>query len=391
MTPLSANCAYVLTPPGTGAIGVVRVVGPDAESIGRSVFRPAGRWVEASLQYGTFIDGDTIVDDVIVSRSLHANPPAIDICAHGGVRVIERILLVLQGLGASLETKPNHAYCPWPTRDAIEREAIQALVKAKTERAVVFLAYQRNELPKAVRRMADLCERNPNEAFHEIEKITNSFSVVRTLLDGATVAIVGATNAGKSTLFNRLVGRQAAVVSEQAGTTRDWVSADIEFDGFPISLIDTAGRRNDADPLEADALAAVQEKIAHATVRLVLVDGTAGLSTDVAQTIRGYQSLGPCIVAATKSDLALAWNLDEFTSSIGVQRGAVVRVSAQDPDGIEDFSQILSSILSTETNFSQAPAAFTIRQMDFFNEALENVRNHGDLAKKSLLQLLSSD
>ncbi len=382
------NRAFVLTPPGTGAIGVVRIVGPDAEWIGRSVFRPAGQRAGTSLQYGSFLDGEAILDDVIVSRPPRIASPALDICAHGGIRVIERILLVLQRLGVPLESTAEDVCSHWPTQDAIESEAIHALARAKTERAVVFLAFQRRELPKAVWRIASTCERNPDEASCEIEHITRRFPAARTLLDGATIAIVGAANSGKSTLFNRLVGRKAAVVSEQAGTTRDWVSADIEFEGIPLLLIDTAGRQRHAHPLEVDALVAVQERIATATVRLVLLDGAVNPLADVVDAIQTYRSHGPCLLVATKSDLPSAWDLDELASSVHVPRGASVRVCAQTDKGVEDLSLALGAMLDTVTNLLDTPVAFTTRQMGLLRHALANVRSRGDLAKQSLEQML---
>lgn len=388
MTLSRANRAYLLTPPGTGAIGVVRIVGPDADSIGRSVFRPAAHRADSSLQYGSFLDGEAILDEVIVSRPPRIASPALDICAHGGVRVIERILLVLERLGVPLESNAEDGGSHWPTQDAIEREVIHALSKAKTQRAVVFLAFQRRELPKAVRRIASMCERNPDETSCEIEHITRRFPAARTLLDGATVAIVGAVNSGKSTLFNRLVGRKAAVVSDEAGTTRDWVSAEIELEGVPLSLIDTAGRRRHAHPLEVDALAAVQERIATATIRLVLLDGAVNPSADEVDAIQTYRSHGPCLVVATKSDLPPAWDLGELTASVHVSKGSAVRVCAQSDHGIEDLSLALGAMLDTVTNLLETPVAFTPRQMGLLGHALSNVRSRGDLARQSLAQIL---
>ncbi len=227
MTPDRSTRAMLLTPPGAGAIGVVRLVGPEAETIARTVFRAAGE-ADTGLQlnhlyYGTFIVDGTVIDDVVCSKIARHGEIAVDLCAHGGVRIIERILSELASQGAEVFTSASQNDPCWPVDDMIQYEASVALSSVRSERGVRFLARQYAELPGVISAIADTAETDPDAACDRLSALIALSGGAHRLITGAAVALIGPTNAGKSTLFNRLVGRRAVVVSSTSGTTRDWV------------------------------------------------------------------------------------------------------------------------------------------------------------------------
>ncbi len=188
MTSGGGHRVVVLTPPGAGAIGVVRLIGPDSVSIVNQAFRPAsGGGLSAAqgdrLRYGHFVDGDETIDDVIVSFTSVQGQLAIDISAHGGVRVIERILQTLERLGASVGEPGEAVGLAWPTGCLIEHEVIEALTHAKTQRAVRFLAWQRANLPAALEAVALLCRSDPAEARRRLTGIAEGNPLASMLVE----------------------------------------------------------------------------------------------------------------------------------------------------------------------------------------------------------------
>lgn len=272
--------ATLLTASGVGAIGVIRVIGPSAFPAIAALFRTkhgqpltfehlsAGR-----LRYGNLLDGDEILDDVLIAAVPESAVPAFDITAHGGIRVLERILAALETRGAPFRA----TYSPsatFPSPNSIAAEALTALRRARTPRAVKFLAHQRTALPLALTAIQNQLTSNPAAARTALAELLLRAPAARHLIDGLTVVLIGPPNSGKSTLFNRLVGRPAAIVSPQPGTTRDWITAELDVSGLPITLIDTAGLRTETDALEREAIARGQSIAHSAAIRLLILDAS---------------------------------------------------------------------------------------------------------------------
>lgn len=370
------NLVAVLTPPGAGAIGVVRVVGPDAIAIVNQTFRPASGGVLSAeqgdrLRYGYFVDGEETIDDVIVSVTTIGSDEAakrrsdegigrlaVDISAHGGVRVIERILQTLERLGASVGEPGDAIGLAWPTGSLIEYEAVEALTRAKTERAVRFLAWQRENLPAELEAVALLCRTDPAEARQRLSAIADGYAVARTLVEGVTVALVGPPNSGKSTLFNRLIGRPATVVSPQPGTTRDWVAEPVEMDGVPVILVDTAGRREAHDPLEKQAVEVSWRVTERAEVRLVLLDGSQPLSSSERELLETSRHWSGCLTVINKTDAGGAWP----APNVGGHNN--VSISALTGAGCGKLVSAILEVLGYRGWVGSVPCLFTARQAE---------------------------
>jgi tRNA modification GTPase len=318
------------------------------------------------LRYGFIIEGEEVIDDVLVSFGPGGGVPLVDISCHGGVRIVERILLRLENAGAPLGQATTAGI--WGARDPVDEEALAALQSAKTWRAAEFAAWQRQHLPAALLAIANLCPSDPQEALRRLDELTARGRAARVLLDGLTVALVGPPNSGKSTLFNCLVGRQAAVVSPIAGTTRDWVAAELEVEGVPITLLDTPGRHGTADPLELAALSAAHERTRSADGVIVVLDSSSRLPSNVAEfvavTSRGG---GQIILAINKVDSPPAWSPTELPAELA--RLATCRVCAIRGEGVPEllagFVEHLGEL--------RAPAAafFTARQLRLSVEVRE--------------------
>ncbi len=384
--------SVVATPPSAGAIAVIRVIGPEAFSILQRIFRPDARpsrspsdgakppmdrerFTGGRIRYGHLHCGDEVIDDVVVTES---RPNTFDICTHGGVRIVERVLQQIDELGARLCEGEDAITEVWPAHNLIEREATLALTKAKTQRAVTFLAWQRQHLESDLESVAAMAPSDPTKAHDQLRRMLQRSTPARWLTQGVTVAIVGPANSGKSTLFNHLVGRTATLVSPHAGTTRDWVSATIEMDGIPLTLLDTAGRRDTSDHLEARSIDGGGQVAANADLTLWLWDGSAPLAQDDRDLLTSGRGRSTHLYIRSKADLDEIWNRRSLNSADAGDFDPPIAISAHTGDGLDRLKNELLGKLGFDGWKDRAPTFFTERQVTVVQRLLTGGPTAGD-------------
>ncbi|MGB0717503.1 MAG: GTPase, partial [Phycisphaerae bacterium] len=296
----------VMTPPGTGAVGLIRVSGPESFTIIEQLLHqplpPAGR-----LAYGKLTVNENDLDDVIVATGIQQHGPFVDLTTHGGKRVMERVLEVIVQAGAVLHAHPQYSETVTHDCFSIEGAILAALERARTKRSAQLIASQRRRIPKALG-MPPYASRSDSELRTSLYEMADRFDSCRPLIEGIVVLIAGRPNAGKSTLLNRLCGRDAALVSDLEGTTRDWVEVQSDWDGLPISLIDTAGDRDTADQLEAQAIETIGRQVNRADVILWIHDITrpeSDRNAELCQFHERFESVfrrTPIVVVNNKCD-----------------------------------------------------------------------------------------
>lgn len=373
MTPGAAACATLLTPAGAGAVGLIRVSGPNALAVVSSLFRPTAdraplhQTPPGVLRYGLLLESDEVLDDVVVAIDGDGARPSVDISAHGGVRVLERILLALQRAGASLDLSVDCVAAAGASQ-GIDAEVTALLPHAPTARAVRLLAHQHERLAAHWYAIADLIDAGRLDAAGEVLlALQRTAPGGERLVRGATVVLIGPPNSGKSTLLNRLAGREAAVVSDTAGTTRDWVSQAVEIHGVAITLVDTAGRHETSDPLEHAAIARVATLEAAADARLRLLDGSA----PPPEPFAAEALLTTDLVVITKADLPAAWLADDHS---GLRPYNSIHVSARTGRGIDALCEAIVALLGITPGLEDGLCLFTRRQAGIVTEALSDLR-----------------
>ena len=349
----------IATPHGRGGLGVVRVSGPEAEAI---ACRLTGRIAPFQPRYATLatIPG---VDQVIVTRYVapqsYTGEDVIEISGHGSPWLLQAIVDLACNAGARLAQPGEFTLRAYlhGRLDLVQAEAVADLVEAVTPlQARVALDQLEGTLTGAVRRidaqLFDLAAKLeasldfPDEGFHFItpEHVAASLAHVRYELDqfvtegrrgrlireGRMVVIAGRPNVGKSSLFNALVGTNRAIVTPQAGTTRDVLTEQLDVYGVPVTLVDTAGLREATDVIEEEGVRRAHSAQEVAALTLLVLDSSRPLTGDDVRIIEGAP--GPRLVIANKADLVAAWSCDDPEVH---GAGPIIRASATGGAGLD--------------------------------------------------------
>lgn len=362
--------AAISTPPGRGGIGIVRLSGPDSASIAAQLVRLRQPMEHARARLADVLDlpeaGAEPVDEAVVTWFAAPNSytaeDLVEIAAHGSPVVLELLLRGALGLGARLAAPGEFTQRAFLAGklDLTQAEAVRDLIDAQTltqarqaasqmggalSRRVQPLKQALVELIALLEAGIDFAEddvdvtpqaeiaRRIGELEPPLAALEASFARGRIVHDGLTLAIVGRPNAGKSSLFNRLVERDRAIVTAIPGTTRDLVTERISLDGIPLELVDTAGLRESFEEVEQLGIARSREALADAALVLVVLDATQPLNDEERGLLAAVKGR-PAIVAINKSDLA---EIDGVNSDLSENQAvgvAALRTSALTGDGI---------------------------------------------------------
>ena len=362
--PAKPTVAAIFTPLGQGGIAVLRVLGPRAIELIREVFRAksARNLVPdpSRLYYGHIVEGGQILDEVLVRLVPAANgQEAVEVNCHGGVVAVQEVLRLLVSRG--VEAVGAEALVEAEAGSLLEAEARKALLKAPTRLGAEVLLWQLGgALADALRRLP---WGEPKLVAAELTALLATARFGRALWQPSTVALVGPTNAGKSTLFNALAREERMIVSPEPGTTRDAVRAEVALEGIPVWLTDTAGEREPTSPIEDEAIERSARAAAEADLAVVVLDGSAPEPV-------GLKRLGealadrPSLVAVNKADLGVC----DWAKALD---GAVV-ISAATGQGLEELQERMISALVGDYRWEPGRAVvFTERQARLLGQAAE--------------------
>lgn len=365
----------IATPPGRGGIGIVRLSGVDATTIGVRLLRVRGGFSAGRAQFGYLVDAEGenagtfgVLDEVVATffagpRS-YTGEDVLEIAAHGAPVVLEAIVQGAIRLGARMAEPGEFTQRAFLSGrlDLTQAEAVHDLISATTLHQARIAASQvggalsrivqpiKAELIALIARLEagidfaeDDLEVQPDAEIvmkivtlsATISRLEQSYRYGNALRAGLTLAIVGRPNAGKSSLFNALLERDRAIVTATPGTTRDAITEAMAFEGIPVQITDTAGIRDATDEVEALGIARSREVLAEAAVVLLVTDGTVDLHAMDRALLEELEGR-PVLVAVNKSDLASEDDLAKRTRQIAeiVPVRHVVRVSAQTREGL---------------------------------------------------------
>jgi len=389
----SATIYALATAPGVAGIAVIRVSGPDA---GKALEAMTGEQVAPRfarrVKITDPITSETIDDGLVLWFPGPASFTGENVCelhVHGGHAVVQGVLEGLGGVSGLRLAEAGEF-----TRRAFENgkmdltaaEGLADLVAAETaaqrKQALRQLDGELGRIYEAWRErlLAALAHREANIDFSD-EDLPNGIDsaadaelagieqeIGRHLADnrrgerlrsGLLIAIIGPPNAGKSSLLNQLARRDAAIVSEVAGTTRDVIEVHLDLGGFPVIVADTAGLREGGEAIEAEGVRRAHAKAENADLRLAVFDGAIWPDTD---PMTAALVDNDTVVAVNKADLGgLAAPLD-----VGGQKA--LAISAQTGDGIDDLLDAIDGRVRGMINVSATPALTRLRHRDALEE-----------------------
>ena len=302
---------------GIGAISIIRISGPDSRNALSQCFsKKLDTIASHTIHFGTIHSADGIaIDEVLVSYFEHGRSftgeESIEISCHGSPYVQQQILQVLQSQGCRMATPGEFTKRAFMNGklDLSQAEAVADLIAAQSKKAhQIALSQLKGNLSSDLKvlreqlmNFASLVELELDFAEEDVEfadrtqlkelvsrvlltvsKLADSFALGNALKNGVPVAIVGAPNTGKSTLLNQLLGEDRAIVSDEAGTTRDVIEETLNIEGILFRLIDTAGIRETTQNIEAMGIERSQKKIKEAAIVLCL--GDASNEKNIAET-----------------------------------------------------------------------------------------------------------
>ena len=402
--------AAISTPAGEGAIALVRISGPNAISIAGKIFRgkEAPAKFASHLQHlGEVVsESGNLIDQVMMS--IHRAPASytgedlVEISCHGGTLVTAKVLEACLRAGARAARPGEFTERAFLNgkMDLTQAEAVIDLIRARTDLALRSATEQlegklgekianiRRDLLDLLAHLeaaidfseegiapdeGDTLRARLDSVRAQIAALLATADHGRILRDGVRVVIYGATNAGKSSLLNRLLGYERVIVSDTHGTTRDTIEETVNLRGVPVRLLDTAGLRASTSDIEREGIARTERSLQKADLRLHIVDRTTAPPEQFAQTVDGNE-----ILVLNKSDLA---EHPEWKNN------NALRISCVTGDGLADLENEILSRISKQNLRPENALAINTRHRDCLRRALEAC----DRARKSFDETFSPE
>jgi tRNA modification GTPase len=369
--------AAISTPPGRSAIGVIRLSGPESLNIlrvliGDEQFTPEpNRFVLKKIVRASGEALDYALAGYFQGPHSFTGEDMVEISCHGSPVILRQLLDLIQKLDARLAGPGEFTLraCKNGKMNLSQAEAIRDLINAQTDAAAAQAARQlRGELSTALQpakesliqiivRLESALEfveddlpktqieetaKQLNKVLAIIQELASTYASGHLLREGLKVTIVGRPNVGKSSLFNRLLKLERAIVTEIAGTTRDSITESVSLRGVPVSLTDTAGIRRAGDKIEEIGVERTHRAMADADLLVVVIDGsTELLQEDLA--VLSQATKARHLVAVNKCDLPRAADLDHQV----LDQSNVVHLSALTAEGLENLTTAILAPFGT--------------------------------------------
>jgi len=407
------------TPPGVGAISVIRLSGPKSFDVIDFVFSGGIEIKNAkshTIHYGNIVENNEIIDDVLVSifrePNSYTGEDSIEISSHGSPLIVEKIISLLLTNSDLRAAEPGEftkrAFLN-NRLDLTQAEAVADLINSRTTTSLRGARNQLNgilsekvvefrkkliDISSFIELELDFAEEDIelikkeeligriNDILSQINNLLTTYSFGKIIRDGLNTVIVGEPNVGKSSILNYLLKESRAIVSSIPGTTRDTIREEISIDGLLFKIYDTAGFRATGEEIEKEGVERSRIAVKNADLILFIGDVDLGFSSVVENELNDLNPTSKVIRVLNKIDLGLN---KEFSEDF--------RVSAKTGDGMMNFIEGLKKQTIGESAYSEKDAIITnIRHYNCLRRAKESLIKAIETAKEGLSgEFLASD
>ncbi|MGQ9798786.1 MAG: tRNA uridine-5-carboxymethylaminomethyl(34) synthesis GTPase MnmE [Ignavibacterium sp.] len=403
------------TPPGVGAISVIRLSGPDSFVVTDLLFRgkqPIANSKSHTIHYGDIYDSSgNHIDDVLVSvfkaPNSYTGEDSVEISTHGNPIIAQKIISEFINTTKVRLAEPGEFTKRAFLNNRIDLSQAEAVADLIHARSDASLKGARNQLDGLLSKKVsglresiinatsfielelDFAEediefvnteellKRIDEIIIEIDSILDTYNIGRIIRDGVNVALVGKPNVGKSSILNYLLKESRSIVSEIPGTTRDIIREEISIDGILFRLYDTAGLRESDNPIEEEGIKRSREALRNADIVLFIEDVQQGTSRELFNELLNIVSADKVIRVLNKIDLN-----DSFDSD------ADIKVSAKTGFGMKDLAKILVK-KAIGTNYYTEKTAIISNSRHY--NCLKNARESLLNARESILKKVSGE
>lgn len=415
MIKLSDTIAAISTGMNQGGIGIIRVSGDKAISVVDSIFVPKKEGKEVrnldsyTAAYGNIVDNTSIdkkkvIDEVIVlvmkAPSTYTKEDVVEIDCHGGMLVMQQILHLLIQNGARLAEPGEFTKRAFLNGrlDLSQAESVMDLISAKSELAAnTALSQLKGSLKNKIEEIrkelihniayiesalddpehysldgfGNVLDKMLSEKENEINHLIQTAEDGKIMKEGIHTVILGKPNAGKSSVLNVLTGRERAIVTDIAGTTRDTLEEFISINGIPLNIVDTAGIRSTEDIVEKLGVDKSLEAMQEADLILYIVDSSVPLDENDYQIMERIQDR-QVIILQNKSDLKNVISKKDILEHLDKK---IIDISAKDKTGFENFYQELKDrFFHGNLSYNDEIYITNLRHKEALEEALSSIQ-----------------
>lgn len=397
--------AAISTPPGVGGIGIIRISGDNALNVAKRIFKAKNKSEikPFTIRFGYVVDeNENALDQVLVSYfkspKSYTGEDVIEINCHGGNVSTREILELVLKNGARLAEPGEFTKRAFLNGklDLTQAEAVIELINSKSDKESKasykqlegLLGAKIKEIKQDIVDLLVDIEANIDYPEYDIEEVrreriynvlsTNvskletlekSFESGKILRDGVSTVIIGKPNVGKSSLLNRLVKDDRAIVTEIAGTTRDTIEEYITIRGIPLKLVDTAGIHETDDIVESIGVNKSKKAIDESELVLLMLDATRELSKEDEELLEVTKNKNR-IILINKVDVDKKINKDMFKND------KVIEISTKTLVGIEDLEETIEEMFNiSELNIENEIVITNVRHKNLIHKAAEEIKN----------------
>lgn len=401
--------AAISTPPGEGGIGIIRISGEEALEVADRVYRMGNKKLSEqkthTIHYGKVINPktdeqiDEVMATVMRAPKTYTREDVVEINCHGGILAVNKVLQTVLNSGARLAEPGEFTKRAFLNGriDLSEAEAVMDMIRAKTDKAMHMAIKQmdgslsnliRNLRQEILNTLAQVEVNIDYPEYDDVEEMTSKLLMEKAygikdqvnalletaqqgkiLREGLATAIIGRPNVGKSSLLNKLLKEDKAIVTDIAGTTRDIVEEYVSVKGVPLRLIDTAGIRETKDQVEKIGVERSRQAILEADLVLLVFNQSEALTDEDLKLIEATNDQKR-IVILNKMDLENKLNLEEVKKHLNGD--AIVTTSVISDDGLTELEQQIADLFfSGQTGERDATYVSNVRHIALLRDTID--------------------